>query len=536
MRTFQVFAISLALCAVTLAAPDAQNKRQALFVRQQRQQPTGYSLNKPSNPLVEEPEHDRQTRQAQSNLPLENVFRWFRGQFDDRSQTTSRKATRDSTQQGSADSPSREYLPLPVAAQDKPRPFQPQQRPTAVTSRPAVAVTSYPTTTERERENPFVDSDSSAATNDEDHHHHGAHIDNIDVVCAKDQMTIKLQFSGAFDGVIYSKGFYNQPNCRYLDANSGRSQTEFTVSLDSCGTQFVDEFSTGGQAYLENVLVLQNEPGIQEVWDTIRRVRCLWAGNIKEALSTSLNVDVLNQEVVTFSGDTATARLDIQVGRGPFAAPANGLVKIGETMTLVVTVDGDPDFDISVGECVAHAGDRDRGGPIVKLTDSDGCPLKTKLFPDAFQTTKDTQGTKASVLAFAYFQAFKFPDQMELNIECEVELCKTGCKICPRGKGAGRTKRAANSTDTTPSGSLTDPVRLIRKVHVVTDDDLALLEESALGTSSTVINVAAPQDGICVSNSAFILGSMFLLILLASASMTSACLWLKTQRLKGCSA
>ncbi|CAB3380670.1 Hypothetical predicted protein [Cloeon dipterum] len=501
MRTFQVFAISLALCAVTLAAPDAQNKRQALFVRQQRQQPTGYSLNKPSNPLVEEPE-----------------------------------PTRDSTQQGSADSPSREYLPLPVAAQDKPRPFQPQQRPTAVTSRPAVAVTSYPTTTERERENPFVDSDSSAATNDEDHHHHGAHIDNIDVVCAKDQMTIKLQFSGAFDGVIYSKGFYNQPNCRYLDANSGRSQTEFTVSLDSCGTQFVDEFSTGGQAYLENVLVLQNEPGIQEVWDTIRRVRCLWAGNIKEALSTSLNVDVLNQEVVTFSGDTATARLDIQVGRGPFAAPANGLVKIGETMTLVVTVDGDPDFDISVGECVAHAGDRDRGGPIVKLTDSDGCPLKTKLFPDAFQTTKDTQGTKASVLAFAYFQAFKFPDQMELNIECEVELCKTGCKICPRGKGAGRTKRAANSTDTTPSGSLTDPVRLIRKVHVVTDDDLALLEESALGTSSTVINVAAPQDGICVSNSAFILGSMFLLILLASASMTSACLWLKTQRLKGCSA
>jgi hypothetical protein len=39
----------------------------------------------------------------------------------------------------------------------------------------------------------------------------------------------------------------------------------------------------------------------------------LWAGNIKEALSTSLNVDVLNQEVVTFSGDTASARLDIQV-------------------------------------------------------------------------------------------------------------------------------------------------------------------------------------------------------------------------------
>lgn len=39
----------------------------------------------------------------------------------------------------------------------------------------------------------------------------------------------------------------------------------FAVYLNSCGTQFVDEFYKGKQAYLENVLVLQNEPGIQEV-------------------------------------------------------------------------------------------------------------------------------------------------------------------------------------------------------------------------------------------------------------------------------
>lgn len=51
------------------------------------------------------------------------------------------------------------------------------------------------------------DSSSSAATQEEEHehHHHGAHIENIDVVCAKDKMTIKLLFSGPFEGVIYSK-------------------------------------------------------------------------------------------------------------------------------------------------------------------------------------------------------------------------------------------------------------------------------------------------------------------------------------------
>jgi hypothetical protein len=57
---------------------------------------------------------------------------------------------------------------------------------------------------------------------------------------------------------------------------------------------------------------------------------------------------MLNQEIVTFSGDTATAKLDIQVGKGPFAPAANGLVKIGEPMTLVVSVEGDPSFDLQV--------------------------------------------------------------------------------------------------------------------------------------------------------------------------------------------
>jgi len=42
-------------------------------------------------------------------------------------------------------------------------------------------------------------------------------------------------------------------------------------------------------------------------------VRCLWEGNIKESLSVSLAIGMLSQEIVTFSGDTAIARLDIQV-------------------------------------------------------------------------------------------------------------------------------------------------------------------------------------------------------------------------------
>jgi len=44
----------------------------------------------------------------------------------------------------------------------------------------------------------------------------------------------------------------------YVTQNSGLTRYSFTVSLNSCGTQFINDFKGAtGQAYLENVLVLQ---------------------------------------------------------------------------------------------------------------------------------------------------------------------------------------------------------------------------------------------------------------------------------------
>lgn len=48
------------------------------------------------------------------------------------------------------------------------------------------------------------------------------------------------------------------PDCTYVRQNSGMTRYSFTVNLDSCGTQFINDFEgAAGQAYLENVLVLQ---------------------------------------------------------------------------------------------------------------------------------------------------------------------------------------------------------------------------------------------------------------------------------------
>ncbi|CAK1543393.1 unnamed protein product [Leptosia nina] len=318
-------------------------------------------------------------------------------------------------------------------------------------------------------------------TPDDDDDRHPPHIHAISVDCGKEMMTINIEFNKPYNGIIYSQDHFKENDCVYVRANSNRAKYSFTVSLNTCGTRFFSDFENEGQAYLENVLVLQNEPGIQEVWDHIRRVRCLWEGNLTKQLVSSLSVGMLNQITSNFSGDTAMARLDIQTGKGPFAPEANGLIKIGEIMTLVVSVTGDAGFDILVRECIARDADNNN---VVPLTDSNGCVLKPKLF-GAFQKTRDTGNTGASIIAYAYFNAFKFPDEMDLIIQCEVELCKTDCDVCPN---PGSTDPRRKRRDVIHVGNRTmEPVTTIGKgLRVVFAEDLPIEPDFCMSPSTAM--------------------------------------------------
>lgn len=41
------------------------------------------------------------------------------------------------------------------------------------------------------------------------------------------------------------------------------------------------------------------------------------------------------------------------------------------------------------------------------------------------------QKNSGSISAYAYLSAFKFPDIMDLFLECTVSLCKSTCEECP---------------------------------------------------------------------------------------------------------
>lgn len=294
-----------------------------------------------------------------------------------------------------------------------------------------------------------------------------AQIQSLDVDCSKDAMVVRMRFDRVFTGLIYSKGFHSNLDCHYVRYNTGRDFYEFVIRLDSCGSKWVDELAIGGQAYLENVIIIQNEPGIQEIWDTSRAIRCFWESSVQKAVTYALNIDMLDTQVVSFSGDSVTASLDIQVGKGPVAPSVDGLVKIGDTLTMVVAIEGDAAFDVQVQNCVAHDGDR---GNSVTLTDGRGCVLKKKLM-GPWQKSRQS----GSLVAFSFFQAFKFPDSMDVFLECDVELCKGGCDVCPEDNPLlidVRSAVARNRRQTSRNATDVTDFRLRRSLRVVSNEDI----------------------------------------------------------------
>ena len=87
----------------------------------------------------------------------------------------------------------------------------------------------------------------------------------------------------------------------------------------------------------------------------IRKVSLAWTnGKIdlrkKSSLTTScFQVNMLNAVTANFLGDNLQCWMQIQSGKGPWSSEVSGIVKIGQTMTMVLGIkDQDAKFDMMV--------------------------------------------------------------------------------------------------------------------------------------------------------------------------------------------
>lgn len=161
-------------------------------------------------------------------------------------------------------------------------------------------------------------------------------------------------------------------------------------------------------------------------------MRCTWYDFYEKAVTfRPFQVDMLHAVTANFLGDNLQCWMQIQVGKGPWASEVSGIVKIGQTMTMVLAIKDDENkFDMLVRNCVAHDGKR---API-QLVDQNGCVARPKIM-SKFQKIKNF-GPSASVVSFAYFQAFKFPDSMNVHFQCVIQVCRYNCPE-PKCQGHG---------------------------------------------------------------------------------------------------
>src|ERR1700735_3414210 len=91
-------------------------------------------------------------------------------------------------------------------------------------------------------------------------------------------------------------------------------------------------------------------------------------------------------------------------------------------MTIVIAInDHNGQFDMRVKSCFAHDGVK----PAIQLTDEHGCVLRPNMLAP-FSKIRDTTG-RATLISYASFLAFKFPDTMDVQIQCTVEVCRHRC-------------------------------------------------------------------------------------------------------------
>ena len=88
--------------------------------------------------------------------------------------------------------------------------------------------------------------------------------------------------------------------------------------------------------YIHSIIVLQYDPLVQEVFDQARKLRCTWYDYYEKSVTfRPFQVNMLNAVTANFLGDNLQCWMQIQSGKGPWSSEVSGIVKIGQTMTMV---------------------------------------------------------------------------------------------------------------------------------------------------------------------------------------------------------
>jgi len=264
-------------------------------------------------------------------------------------------------------------------------------------------------------------------------------VEDVRVFCNSEDITLQLTVSSDnFNGMIYPKGLSKNSTCM-TEYILQEGLITYTLPLRSCNTMATDVLD--GIEYFNTVVV---QPHRKLVTNQGRgyHVRCKYQTQ-EQTLINDFNVSSLGTTPLTATAAMPASSMRIFQGDAEEGQVAEN-VKIGDPLSLVVSIDDQEIYGMHVTECLVRDG---LGWSQQALINDEGCPDDSEIMGEfEYSASKTT--------ALVRFQAHKFPYTSSVYYQCNVKLCikhAGGCDqvppICEDGVNIVRKKRQVVELD-----------------------------------------------------------------------------------------
>lgn len=329
-------------------------------------------------------------------------------------------------------------------------------------------------------------------------------VDSVSVQCEPDQMilTFKLlpsddddRFSydnpslGTFNGIVYPAGLGKNSSC-LQEYRSARGQLQYILPLRACNTMARDMEDDTVEYY--NSIVVQPHLRLLTGQGRGFDARCRYARRELAHYrrdSDGIRADMLSGNSLDYDSDLdiesdGLPSCTMKIYKGdPSLKQVAANVKIGEPLTLVISLEKQERYGLLVSDCVVRDG---LGWAEQSLISDDGCPLDGEIM-GMFQYSGDR--TRAQVA----FPAHRFPYSAAVYYSCAVRLChKADGDACEPCSGKKRVRRQTSDDEGSPA-----TIEVFSGLYVNEVTDLPESDE---------VSKEKTDDSICVSQRSFAIG------------------------------
>ncbi|KAH0952059.1 hypothetical protein HN011_008168 [Eciton burchellii] len=244
----------------------------------------------------------------------------------------------------------------------------------------------------------------------------------VQIECASESIIVHISTEGNTDfyGLVYPRGLSKNSSC-LQEYRSQPTPITYNLPLRSCNTM-PTELDDGGIEYFNTIVV---QPHLKLVTNQGRgfHVRCRYQTRDKVVTNDQTHVSMLPYLPLQATAPMPGCTMKIFSG-DPTQHHVAENVKIGDPLTLVISIDKQEMFGLKISDCLVRDG---LGWGEQRLINDEGCPVDGEIMG---QFTYNEDKTEARV----NFQAHKFPYTASVYYQCNVRLCIKhggGCSNTP---------------------------------------------------------------------------------------------------------